>query len=553
MSPKAAPGTYTLVFHNGKDEIRYPYEIAAREKGSAQRESYTTADLIYLIVPDRFANGDPSDDETPDTRDLCDRTRPNARHGGDIQGILNHLDYLEDLGVTALWSTPLLEDNDARVSYHGYACSDYYRIDPRFGDNGRYRELVTAAHGHGIKILMDAVTNHCGLEHWWMKDLPFKDWVHVHETYRGTNHTMSLALDPHASEADLTQMEEGWFVPSMPDMNLDNPFVLKYFQQWAIWWTAWSGLDGFRVDTWFYNEKEPMNRWAHALREEFPWMNIVGEVWSLQPDYVAYWQEGHPNADGFGSALPTVMDFPLMDAINRALAAPEGDHGLKGTGNLQAVYDALAHDFNYADPERMLIFFSNHDTPRLADVCGGDPRRMKLAFTLLATLRGIPQLCYGEEWMLRTGTARRDDGRMRLDLFADAEGAGTADRGGERIGTPGTAATLSPGLAPDTSVFEYARTLLRWRKETPVLHHGKTLHFLPRDNSYAYFRYDDRSVVMVFLNLSDKAVDLPWERFKEITGGLGSGRDVLSGAAVTPGETITAGPCASRVLEFKRR
>ena len=551
----ARPGTGRLVFTR-PDGQRFcaPYEIAQRPDDRG-RKSFSSEDVIYLIVPDRFANGDPTNDETPDTEDVCDRTRPNARHGGDIQGIIDHLDYLEDLGVTALWPTPLLEDNARRVSYHGYACSDYYRIDPRFGDNALYREMVAEAHRHGIKILMDVVTNHCGSSHPWMKDLPFKDWVHVHEPYQNTNHVMSTALDPHASEADLKQMEEGWFVRSMPDMNLDNPFVLKYFQQWAIWWTAWSGLDGFRVDTWFYNEKEPMARWARAVRDEFPWLNIVGECWSLEPDQVAYWQEGHPNADGFASALPTVMDFPMMDALQRALADPEGDHGLTRTGQLRAVYDALGHDFAYADPERLLLFFSNHDTPRLADVCGGDPARMKMALTLLATLRGIPQLYYGEEWMLRIGTARRDDGRMRVDLFASAmEAESQGHSSSESFIPSGNAAavTLAPGLTPDTSTFNYARTLLRWRRETPVLHHGKTLHFLPQDNTYAYFRHDAETVVMVFLNLSDKAVEVPWERFAEITAGLEDGRNPLTGTVTKAGAECTVSPNDALVLEFKK-
>ena len=534
----------------GPDSFSVPYEIRERPTDEG-RMSFSSADLIYLIVPDRFANGDPSNDETSDTQDIADRSRPNARHGGDLKGIIGRLDYLQDLGVTALWPTPLLEDNAPRVSYHGYACSDYYRIDPRFGDNALYREMVSQAHDRGIKVLMDVVTNHCGAAHWWMQDLPFRDWIHVNEPYCNTNHVMSAAFDPNASEADRRQMEEGWFVPSMPDMNLDNPFVLKYFQQWAVWWIAWSGLDGFRVDTWFYNEKEPMNRWARAVREEFPWMNIVGEVWSLEPDYVAYWQEGHPNADGFASALPTVMDFPLMDAIERALAAPDGDHGLQRTGDVRAVYDALTHDFAYADPERMLVFISNHDTPRLADICGADPGRMRLALTLLATLRGIPQLYYGEEWMLHTGTARRDDGRMRLDLFPAALEGGSHGRSGSESLDPSFGASPA-GLAADATVFNYARTLFRWRRDTPVLHHGKTLHFLPQDNTYAYFRYDDAAVVMVFLNLSEKAVEVPWDRFAEITGGLGSGRDPVSGDTVAAGSALEVAPCDALVLEFKK-
>ena len=308
IAARAKPGAGRLVFSRDTSLFAVSYDIQARPDDRG-RKSFSSADLIYLIVPDRFANGDPSNDETPDTQDIADRSQPNARHGGDLRGIIGRLDYLQDLGVTALWPTPLLEDNDPRMSYHGYACSDYYRIDPRFGDNALYREMVAEAHEHDIKVLMDVVTNHCGAAHWWMQDLPFRDWVHSSEPYRNTNHVMSAAFDPNASKADRAQREEGWFVPSMPDMNLDNPFVLSYFRQWAVWWIAWAGIDGLRVDTWYYNEKEPMARWCRGVREEFPWINIVGELWSLEPDFVAYWQDGHPNADGFASPLPSVMDF----------------------------------------------------------------------------------------------------------------------------------------------------------------------------------------------------------------------------------------------------
>ena len=543
------------------ERFSVPYEIAVRpdEQG---RKSFSSEDLVYLIVPDRFANGDPSNDETPDTEDLCDRSDPNARHGGDLRGIIGRLDYLQDLGVTALWPTPLLEDNDPRVSYHGYACSDYYRIDPRFGDNELYRGMVDEAHKRGIKVLMDVVTNHCGAAHWWMRDLPFRDWIHVNEPYRNTNHIMSAAFDPNASEADRKQMEEGWFVPSMPDMNLDNPFVLNYFRQWAVWWVAWAGLDGLRVDTWYYNEKEPMARWCRGVREEFPWINIVGELWSLEPDFVAYWQEGHPNADGFASPLPSVMDFPLMNALQRAVAAPDGDHGLKATGDLRAVYDALAHDFNYADPQRLLVFFSNHDSARLADICGGDPQKMKLALTLLATVRGIPQLFYGEEWMLGIGTSRRDDGRVRLDFPGfgtvldggepEAEGGGRRHAGSGDFIPSGNAPCIATPTAPDSTVYHYARALFRWRRDTPVLHHGRTLQFVPQDGLYTYFRYDDTGVVMVALNLSDLAFRVPWERYSEITEGLGEGRNPVTGTTVEVGAEQEIGPCDALVLEFKK-
>ena len=524
----ARPGTAQIVFKGEDgDEFRVPYEFAARPSDKG-RVSFSTQDLIYLIVPDRFANGDPSNDETPDTHDYADKTRDNARHGGDIEGIIGRLDYLQDLGVTALWPTPLLEDNARRVSYHGYACSDYYRIDPRFGSNDQYREMVLKAHEKGIKIIMDVVTNHCGSSHWWMQDLPFMDWIHQHDPYENTNHVMSVAFDPNASLADREQMEDGWFVPSMPDMNLDNPFVLKYFQQWAVWWIAWSGLDGFRVDTWFYNEKEPIAQWAKAVRDEFPWFNIVGEVWTLHPDFVAYWQEGHPNLDGFDSHLPTVMDFPLQNAINRALADPEGDHGLSDIGSARAIYDALSHDFGYSDTEKILIFLSNHDTPRIADVFGADPAKMRIALTLIATIRGIPQVFYGDELMLRTGTCRRNDGRLRMDFPDDWAEDETA-----------------------SELHDYARALFRWRRECSAIHHGRTVHFLPQDNCYVFFRYDDASVVMVIANLSDKALQLPWERYSEVTAGLSEGVDPLTGESVNVSEPLEAAPREARVVEFR--
>ena len=557
VGKRVRPGTVRLVFSRDGERFCVPYEIAKRPSDRG-RTSFSSADLIYLIVPDRFANGDPSNDETPDTKDRCDRSEPNARHGGDIRGIIERLDYLQDLGVTALWPTPLLEDNDPRVSYHGYACSDYYRIDPRFGDNALYREMVNEAHARDIKVLMDVVTNHCGRTHWWMEDLPFPDWIHSHKPYQNTNHVMSAAFDPNASEIDRKQMEEGWFVPSMPDMNLDNPFVFQYFRQWVVWWVAWAGLDGLRVDTWYYNGKEVMARWARAVQEEFPWINIVGELWSLEPDFVAYWQAGHPNADGFDGGVPTVMDFPLMDAIQRAVAAPGGDHGLHQTGDLRAVYDALAHDFNYADPQRLLIFFSNHDSARLADICGRDPKRMKLALTLLATLRGIPQLFYGEEGMLGIGTSRRDDGRVRLDFPGFEGGETTAEGGGQahlgsiprRVDSPASQVRL--GAALDPQVYDYARALFRWRKDATAIHHGRTLQFVPQDGLYTYFRHDDSTIIMVTLNLSDRAVPLPWTRYAEITEGLGRGHDPITGMTVEAGTELSVGPRDALILEFRK-
>ncbi len=554
IDPNAQPGTYTFVFRKDGVTVRYPYRINAREKGSAQRKSYTTADLIYLIVPDRFADGDPSIDSTPDTAEKANREQPMGRHGGDIQGIMDHLDYIADLGATAIWCTPLLGDNARHGSYHGYACSDYYHIDPRYGSNEKYKELVEAAHQKGIKMVMDVVTNHASTEHWWMKDLPFKDWVHMNDPYINSNHTMSLALDPNASKADLAIMEEGWFSRGMPDMNLDNPYMLKYFQQWAVWWIEYSGLDGFRVDTWFYNEKVPMSLWAKAVTDEYPDFNIVGENWNANPDYCAYWQKDNPNRDGFNSHLPSIMDFPLQGAISQALAAPipaEGQapqgRGRRGS-DISAVYNALSHDFIYHDLSHMLIFLSNHDIARIGDTFGQDPRRMKMAFTLLATLRGIPQLFYGDEMMFTIGNPRRDDGRLRMDFPGGWEGDPVnlfTEEGRIKAEADST-------WAHARDLHDYARTLFQWRKGKEVIHSGKTLHFLPQENTYGYFRYNEKEVVFVFVNNSQEEKKVPWTRFQEISAGLGSGRDVITGQPVTVSDDTVVPALSTLIVEFKK-
>ena len=555
VTAKAKPGTYTLVFKKGNEEIRRPYVIAAREKGSADRKSFTTADLIYLIVPDRFANGDPSNDSTPDTAEKARRESPMGRHGGDLQGVIDHLDYIADLGATALWSTPLLGDNAPRGSYHGYACSDYYHIDPRYGSNELYREMVGKAHEKGIKIIMDVVTNHSSTEHWWMKDLPFKDWVHMNDPYVNSNHQMGLALDPNASKADRAVMEEGWFVPSMPDMNLDNPYMLKYFQQWAVWWIEYSGLDGFRVDTWFYNEKVPMSQWAKAVTDEFPDFNIVGENWQANPDYVAYWQKDNPNTDGFNSYLPSIMDFPLQGAISNALTAPipgrEQPQGMPGRGrrgaDISGIYNALSHDFVYHDLSHMMIFLSNHDIARIGDTFGHDPRRMKIAFTLLATLRGIPQMFYGDELMFVTGNPRRDDGRLRMD-FPGGWAGDPVDLFTEE-GRAKAAADSTWAHAAD--LHDYVRTLFQWRKGSSAVQNGRTLHFIPEKNTYGYFRYDGRETVFVFINNSDEEVTVPWTRFREMSESLGEGVNVLTGERVTVSDATRVTPQSALVVDYR--
>ena len=547
VSPNAEPGTYWLVFDNGSESFRYAYEIAAREDGSAQRSSFTTADLVYLIMPDRFANGDPSNDNTPDTAEKADRESAGGRHGGDIQGIIDHLDYIADLGATAIWCTPLLLDDDRFGSYHGYACSDYYKIDPRFGSNELYREFVDRAHDHGLKVIMDIVTNHSGTRtHWWADDLPFNDWIHQFPEYTGSNGCFSTVMDPNASERDAMIMDSGWFTGGMADMNLDNPYLLQYFKQWAIWWIEWSGLDGFRVDTYPYNEKVPMSEWCKAVTDEYPNFNIVGECWTGSIPELAYWQKDNPNKDGFNSNLPSIMDFPLRDAATAVFSAREA--------GIRSLYDVFSHDFCYQDLDNMLIFPGNHDTERAGDIAGKNPERFKAMMTLFATARGIPQILYGDEMMFTSSDLRQGHGGLRVDFPGGWEGDEFdlfTKEGRLAADTDFDGSEMDAGVRED--VYEYCRTLFRWRKDADVIHHGRTLHFLPEGSGYGYFRYNDDEAVFVFINnSSEDEVAVPWSHYAEFTEGLHDGVNVITGEKATVSDDTVVPPLGALVIEFKR-
>lgn len=537
IAPDAEAGTYLFRFTDPQGKsFEVPYEIAERNAGSRERKSFTTADLIYLLMPDRFADGDPSIDATDDTAEKPNRNNLFGRHGGDLQGMIDHLDYIAGLGATAVWATPLLCDDEPRASYHGYACSDYYRIDPRFGTNELYREYVRQAHAHGLKVIMDIVTNHCGIAHWWMRDLPFADWIHRFDTYTQTNNVFSANMDPNASQYDLRIQESGWFDHSMPDMNLDNPYLLQYFKQWAIWWIEYAGLDGLRVDTYPYNEKIPMSEWCRAVRAEYPEINIVGECWTGSIPQLAYWQGGNANKDGFDSHLPSIMDFPLQGAVVEALQTDV----MQWNNGMVKVYDVLSHDFVYHDLSRMMIFLGNHDTERIADLLHRNPARVKIALTLLATLRGIPQIFAGDEQMFVSANRKSGHGGLRVDFPGGWKG--DARNAFDPAGLRGDAA----------EVYAHASRLFNWRKNKPVIHAGRTLHFLSRDNTYAFFRYDDTDAVFVFVNNSGSAKSVPWSHYAELTETLYDGRNVLTGRAVTMSDTVKVRARTALVVEFKR-
>ena len=569
IAPTAKPGTYYLVLEGGAEPVKYPYLLRAREEGSAARESFTTADMMYLLMPDRFASssadndtrwaGEAYDDGSlrpwaiPELPDKVDREDPVARHGGDLQGMIDHLDYIADLGATTIWPTPLLLDNQAFESYHGYACADYYHIDPRFGDNALYKHFVDEAHARGLKVVMDIVTNHCGTAHWWMDNPPFKDWYHVTEPYMQMNALFSVYMDPHASVKDRDRQESGWFVPSMPDMNLDNPFVLRYFQQWAIWWVEYAGLDGLRVDTYPYNEPVPMSRWCKALTDEYPKLNIVGECWDLNLSQLVYWQKDHPNPGGFNSNLPTIMDFPLQTAMLRALT----EDTIWWDEGLTRVYTAIAQDFMYQDTDNLLIFFANHDHERTGDVLRRDPQKMKLALAMLATLRGIPQLYYGDEMMFVERPNLHHDGAKRID-FPGGWPGDTVDLFSEE-GRAAAGYTPEADYTAAAGLHDYARALFQWRKGCPAVQKGKTLHFLSRknvvnrnytDNTYAYFRYLDKQAVFVYINNTDEVRTLDWAHYDELVPGPVTGRDVVSGESVTLSDGLPVDPRSALIVEF---
>ena len=570
VGPSACPGLCYLVFTRGEESFKYAYLLRERREGSADRESFTTADMIYLIMPDRFANADGTNESSfshivspyedgsdhpwsvPALPDLVDRKDPVARHGGDIQGMIDHLDYVADLGATAIWCTPLLLDNQARESYHGYACADYYHIDPRFGDNALYKTFVEESHKKGLKVIMDIVTNHCGTAHWWMDNPPFKDWYHVNEPYMQMNALFSVYMDPNASVRDRERQESGWFVPSMPDMNLDNPFVLKYFQQWAVWWVEYAGLDGLRVDTYPYNEPGPMSQWCKAVLEEYPNMNIVGECWDYNIPQLAYWQKDNPNKNGFNSNLPSIMDFPLEHAIHQAL----NEEQVNWDEGMTRVYSVLAQDFVYQDLSHMMTFFANHDHARTGDSFGADPRKMKLALALLATVRGIPQLYYGDEMMfLERKDCISHDGAKRIDFPG-----GWADDRTDLFSAIGRA--HAPALYKDAAdLHDYTRALFRWRRGCEAVQKGKTLHFLSRrnvgavnitDNTYSFFRYTDRQAVFVYINNCSEPRVLDWSHYREFVEGPVTGTDVVTGETVTLKDGLSIGPKSALIVEFDR-
>ncbi|OAB78708.1 glycoside hydrolase family 13 protein [Cochleicola gelatinilyticus] len=541
-SKDKAAGTYSLYFDNGKNQpFRRNYELKTRTANSAQREGFDSSDVIYLLMPDRFANGDSSNDSTSNTVEKVDRSKNGGRHGGDITGIINNLDYLEDLGVTALWSTPLLEDNEPTYSYHTYAQSDYYKIDPRFGSNEDYKELADNMHKRDMKLIMDYVTNHWGSKHWMIQDLPMEDWIHYWEDgdrsgFKRSNYRMTTQFDGNASAIDAQGCMDGWFDTTMPDMNQANPLVLNYMVQNAIWWIEYAGLDGFRVDTYSYNNKEAIATWTKAIMNEYPNFNIMGEIWMHDQAQISYWQKDSKIGaiDNFNSGLPTVMDFTLHDAISAMFNEdPAWDKGF-----IRA-YDNFTNDFLYPDTNNLLVFAGNHDTNRINEIYKSDLDTYKQIMTLIFTVRGIPQIYYGDEIGMTGNKETLGDGDIRRDFP------------GGWSGDAQNAFTQQGRTESQNAYHNFTKKLLNWRKEKEVMHTGEFLHYIPFDDVYVYFRYNDAERVMVVLNNTSEEKTIALDRFSEGLNGATSGYNIISETKITFSETMTVPAKGSMIIELK--
>lgn len=512
ISASAKEGLITIRFTSGKRSFTHSYEIRRKPSEGNRIQGFNSSDVLYLIMPDRFANGDEKNDSIPGMFEGVHRDKGEGRHGGDLKGITDHLDYIKDLGVTAIWLNPVLENNQRRASYHGYAVTDLYRVDRRFGDNEAYLSFIEKSHEKDIKVIQDMVMNHIGNDHWLIHDLPEKDWVHQFPEFTRSNYQGNVIADPYRSEYDSLKMSNGWFDTTMPDVNQNNPLFATYLIQNTLWWIEYSGIDGIRMDTYPYPDKNFMSRWAKAVMDEYPSFNIVGEVW-LQNSVpaTAYWQEGMINGDGYRSHLPTVTDFPFCYTVAQALNEPGGwDTGMR------RLYNLLSQDFIYPNANHNLTFLDNHDMTRFFLSVKRDMKKFKMGLAFLLTTRGIPQLYYGTE-LLMDG-----DGGHHPDVRLDFPG-----------GWPGDAVnafTREGRSEEQNEALDFISSLLKWRKRNPVIHSGRLTHYIPEDNIYVYFRHDGNKRVMVVMNANDSEKVLSTRPFTTSLAGAARGEDVLTGA-----------------------
>ena len=537
ISEQAQAGTLPISLSREGKNITLNYELKTRESMQGRHQGFNPSDVIYLMMPDRFANGDPSNDTIEGMLESADRSDPERRQGGDIQGVLDHLDYIKDLGMTAIWFTPIIENDMTPEygAYHGYAATDLYRVDRRYGSNEEYKALVDETHKKDMKVIMDMIHNHIGDQHWWMKDLPTTDWVHDIEEYGTTNFRGAVASDPYASEHDSDKLMNGWFVPEMPDLNQKNELLADYLIQNTIWWIEYSGIDGIRMDTYVYPDQQYMARWAKEVLEAYPDFNIVGESWVNTVPAEAYWQYDEPGVDdGYDSNLPSVTDFQIANAARQAFNEDFG--WLNG---LSKLYYVLSQDFVYADPMLNVIFLDNHDMGRIYETVGKDEDYFKMAYAFLMTTRGIPQVYYGTELMMGHENRGGDDEGWRQTMPG---GWPDDDR---------SVFTEEGRTDKENEIMDWISALTNWRKDAVAIHEGKLVHFVPENNVYVYFRVHEDQTVMVVMNAGEEPVTLYRDRFAEILVDFEIGIDVISGEEVEVSEDFDVAAKTAGVWELK--
>lgn len=555
----AQPGTMKLCFKTGKNKTNVNYELKARDMKGEDRQGFTNADVLYMLMPDRFASSGKNLEVKGLNAYKVDRSQPSLRHGGDLEGLRQHLDYFTELGVTALWFTPVLENNSPdhgkTSTYHGYATTDYYRVDPRFGSNADYRRLVDEAHKKGLKVVMDMIFNHCGFEHPWVKDMPTKDWFNTPEwlypenqkytvktqtmdgeqttntKYLQTSYKLTPVLDPYASKVDLHETVDGWFVPTMPDLNQRNEHLMTYLIQNSEWWIETVGIDGIRMDTYPYADRKGMARWMEVLNEEYPNFNTVGETWVTEPAYTAAWQKDSP-LQKENSNLKTVMDFAFYDRVNQA-KNEETDAWWNG---FNRIYNSLCYDYLYKDPSHVMAFIENHDTDRFLGETQ-DTLALKQALALLLTVNRIPQLYYGTE-VLMNGTKQVTDGNVRKDFPG---------------GFPGdtrSAFTTEGRTKAENDMFRWTARLLHWRQGNEVITKGKQTQFIPQNGVYVVARSYNGKNVMTVINGTSKAATMKAERYAEIIGDAQEATNILTGHKINISKDVKLAPRGVMVLEF---
>ena len=505
----AKPGRFSFPFVKNID-LKYELKARRKGKGNDYAQGVTSRDLMYLIMPDRFSNGDPSNDRIPGMRDQSlNRDTVFNRHGGDLKGIQNHLDYLSSLGVTTLWLNPVLENDMPERTEHGYAFTDHYKIDPRLGGETAYQNLIDATHAKGMKIIQDAVYNHVGLYHITVQDMPMKDWLNQWPQYTNTTYKDQVLFDPYASPAEKKLMSDGWFTKMMPDLNQNNPYVANFLIQHALWTVEEFGIDGWRIDTYAYNDLQFMNRCNKALTDEYPQLTMFGETWVHGVPNQSYFVENNYNIP-YKSNLQASTDFQTLWAITDAMNKDFGwDDGVN------KLYTTLAQDFVYKDPMRQVIFLDNHDMARFFSVVNEDVNKYKSSLSWLFTCRGIPQIYYGDE-LATTGTTSPSDGYVRLDFPG---------------GWPGDKAnkfSIAGRTQKDQEIFQHIATLANYRKTSSALTTGKFMQYVPEDGVYVYFRYNDKQTVMVVMNTAKERKSINIKRFAERTKGFFKMKNIFS-------------------------